>query len=196
MMCHTFARVTAVVLVLLGALLGPGSLLSPSQVEAQVISDYTAFPPFITNVTIPNILIIMDNSGSMEGRACDPSACGVLPDGTTSTVQTFVNTTLYTGFFDSMKCYDYLAAGKAVVSTPVPSARRLSSVVRIAEGAEAFISAIEAALRDSRDAVERRLAAAAPYTWDRRVEEKSRLIRWRLGEREGREVPSIAGRSA
>ena len=85
MMCQTIARVTAVVLLLLGALLGPGSLLSPSQVEAQVISDYTAFPPFITNVTTPNILIIMDNSGSMEGPACDPSGCGVLPDGTTST---------------------------------------------------------------------------------------------------------------
>ena len=112
MMCQTIARVTAVVLLLLGALLGPGSLLSPSEVEAQVISDYTAFPPFITNVTVPNILIIMDNSGSMEGRACDPSACGVLPDGTTSTVQTFVNTTLYTGFFDSMKCYDYDATDK------------------------------------------------------------------------------------
>src|SRR5439155_902845 len=66
MMCQTIARVTAVVLLLLGALLGPGSLLSPSEVKAQVISDYTAFPPFITNVTTPNILIIMDNSGSME----------------------------------------------------------------------------------------------------------------------------------
>src|SRR5256886_10610446 len=107
MMCQTFARGTGVVPLLLGALLGPGSLLSPSQVEAQVISDYTAFPPFITNVTTPNILIIMDNSGSMEGRACDPTACGVLPDGTTSTNQSFVSTPLYTAFSDSMKCYDY-----------------------------------------------------------------------------------------
>lgn len=97
---------------------------------------------------------------------------------------------------ESMKCYDYLAAGKAVVSTRVPSARRLSSVVRIADSAEAFISAIEASLPDSRDAVARRLAAVTPYTWERRVEEKSRLILRRLGEREGREVPPLAGRSA
>ena len=79
MMRRTFASVTAVVLVLLGALLGPGSLLNPSEVQAQVISDYTASPPFITNVVTPNILIIMDNSGSMEGRGCDANGCGVLP---------------------------------------------------------------------------------------------------------------------
>src|SRR2546422_2567488 len=112
MMCHTFARVTAVVVFLLGALLGPGSLLRHSEVKAQVMSDYTASPPFITNVTIPNILIIMDNSGSMEGPACDPSGCGVLPDGTTSTSTAFLNTTSYTGFFDSLKCYDYDATDK------------------------------------------------------------------------------------
>jgi glycosyltransferase involved in cell wall biosynthesis len=97
---------------------------------------------------------------------------------------------------DSVKCYEYLAAGKPVVSTPVPSARRLSSVVRIADSAEAFISAIEASLPDSQDAVKRRLAASAPYTWERRVEEKSRLILRRLGEREDGEVPSVTGSSA
>jgi len=96
---------------------------------------------------------------------------------------------------ESMKCYDYLAAGKAVVSPPVPAARRLSSVVRIAEGAEAFISAIEASLGDSGDAVERRVAAVASYTWERRVEEKSRFILRRLGEKEGPDVPSGARRS-
>ena len=50
---------------------------------AQVMSDYTASPPFITSVTTPNILSIMDNSGSMTNRACESSSCGKLPDGST-----------------------------------------------------------------------------------------------------------------
>ncbi len=112
MMHRTFAKVTAVVVVLLGALLGPGSLLSPSEVTAQVMSDYTASPPFITSVTTPNILFIMDNSGSMTNRACESSSCGKLPDGSTATTTVFTATTTYSGYFDPTKCYDYDSSDK------------------------------------------------------------------------------------
>src|SRR5574341_415587 len=104
---RTFARLTAGILVLLGALLSPGSLLSPSDATAQVITDYTASPPFVTSVTVPNILIIMDNSGSMTNRACEATTCGKLADGSTSTTAVFTATTKYSGFFDSLRCYDY-----------------------------------------------------------------------------------------
>ncbi len=49
---------------------------------------------------------------------------------------------------DALKLYEYLAAGRPVVSTSVPAARRLAQVVRIAETPEAFVAAIEAALSD------------------------------------------------
>jgi type IV pilus assembly protein PilY1 len=71
-------------------------------------ADYSGVPPFVSAVTTPNILLLLDNSGSMADTACDPSNCGVHSDGTTTpVVQTYVNSTKYTGFFDSLKCYTY-----------------------------------------------------------------------------------------
>ncbi len=98
---HTGAMFAVLALVLTGALLGP------AEVRAQSNADYTSTPPFISSVVTPNILILMDNSGSMTNRACESSSCGKLPDGSTSTVTTFVATTTYSGLFDSMKCYTY-----------------------------------------------------------------------------------------
>ncbi len=94
----TFATVT---LTVIGALMGPGS------VRAQVNADYTSSPPFIANIAVPNILIVMDNSGSMSNRACESTSCGTLPGGGTSTSTTFTNTTRYSGYFDPLTCYTY-----------------------------------------------------------------------------------------
>jgi len=93
MMRRTFARLTAAVLVLLGTLLGPGSLLSPSEVKAQAMSDYTAYPPFINQVTPPNILFFADMTSTMKLREYDGIA--------------FASTTIFYGLFDHMKCYTY-----------------------------------------------------------------------------------------
>ena len=68
-------------------------------------ADYTATPPFVSNATTPNIIIVMDNSGSMTNRACESTSCGVLPDGSTSTSTVFTNTTRYSGYFDPLRCY-------------------------------------------------------------------------------------------
>jgi type IV pilus assembly protein PilY1 len=72
-------------------------------------STYAAVPPFVggTN-SIPNVLFLLDNSGSMDDRACkDPSPCGVLADGTPATTNDFTPTTKYSGYFNQLKCYDY-----------------------------------------------------------------------------------------
>jgi type IV pilus assembly protein PilY1 len=97
---------------------------------AQSNADYAAQPQFISNVVTPNILIIMDNSGSMSNRACEAASCGVLPNGTTSTVTTFVATTRYNGFADPLRCYVWDAtdnrfengAVKAALNTACPGA--------------------------------------------------------------------------
>jgi type IV pilus assembly protein PilY1 len=86
-------------------LAGMGTWMTPSVVQAQVNADYTSTPPFVNDVAAPNILIIMDNSGSMENRACESTSCGVLPSGATSTVTTFDATTRYNGFADPLRCY-------------------------------------------------------------------------------------------
>ena len=70
-------------------------------------STYTAVPPFVSANTVPNVLLLIDNSGSMSNRGCESAACGVLPDGTTSTTTVFTATTRYSGYFDSMSCYRF-----------------------------------------------------------------------------------------
>jgi hypothetical protein len=34
--------------------------------EAQDMADYTAYPPFVTSAVEPNILLVLDHSGSMQ----------------------------------------------------------------------------------------------------------------------------------
>lgn len=103
MMCRISTTMTSVAMGLIVGLLGAG--------EAKAVisnADYSAAPPFVSSVTNPNILLLLDNSGSMADPACDPSNCGVHANGsTTPVVRTYVNDTKYTGFFDSLKCYTY-----------------------------------------------------------------------------------------
>lgn len=97
----------------------------PVQGWAQSIGDYQSTPPFVADVVPPNVLLILDNSGSMGGRACDSAWCGVHSDGSlTPVVESFVSTTTYTGFFQTTGCYTYdtgntrfdLASTRATVS--------------------------------------------------------------------------------
>ncbi len=82
-----------------------GCLRGTTVALAQTMDQYYAVPPFVSNQVQPNILLLMDNSGSMSNRACETVACGVLSDGSVSTVTTFTNTTRYSGFFDPLLCY-------------------------------------------------------------------------------------------
>lgn len=84
------------------------SIMGPSVVSAQTMDQYYAVPPFVSDQVVPNILLILDNSGSMADRACDPTWCGVLAGGGTTPVnQNFVATSSYSGFFDPLSCYTY-----------------------------------------------------------------------------------------
>jgi glycosyltransferase involved in cell wall biosynthesis len=68
-----------------------------------------------------------------------------------------------------LKVYEYLAAGKPVVSTPMEALRRepAGRVVLFAADAAAFCAQIEFSLTDDvQEAAEDRRSAAAPYSWD------------------------------
>jgi glycosyltransferase involved in cell wall biosynthesis len=79
-----------------------------------------------------------------------------------------------------LKLYDYLAAGKPVVTTDYAAARPFRDVIRIVESRGAFISAVEDCLsEDGRLIVERR-RIAADNTWEKRVEQLSCIIESRL----------------
>jgi glycosyltransferase involved in cell wall biosynthesis len=78
---------------------------------------------------------------------------------------------------DPLKLYEYLAAGKPVVSKPLASLTAFGDVVTFASGTGEWIAAIDEAVRgDSPDAIGRRQAVARHHTWDNRVELISQLI--------------------
>lgn len=68
-----------------------------------------------------------------------------------------------------VKVYEMLAAGKPVVSVPIPEVAALAPLVRLAKGAEDFEREIVAAFAD--DDVEARRAFAREQTWEKRFEE-------------------------
>jgi type IV pilus assembly protein PilY1 len=83
-----------------------GIVMTPTHSAAQANADYTAQPQFISNVVTPNIILIMDNSGSMSGLTCDFSNPA---DGDCSDAgdRPFSIATTFSGYFDSLLCYTY-----------------------------------------------------------------------------------------
>jgi type IV pilus assembly protein PilY1 len=95
-----------VMLALIGGLMGPGVL------QAQTMDQYYAVPPFVNDQVAPNIILLLDNSGSMSGLACDASNPA---DGDCSDAgdRPFNNTTNFSGYFDPLLCYTYDAGADA-----------------------------------------------------------------------------------
>ena len=69
-----------------------------------------------------------------------------------------------------LKMYEYLAAGKPVVSTPLPLLSHLGHVISFAHDAGEWVEAIERALReDSPERIEERREIGRQNTWDSRA---------------------------
>jgi type IV pilus assembly protein PilY1 len=108
-MRHCIPRILLMLAVLSGlSLAGP----QPSLWSANLSTDYTGVPPYVSNVVTPNILMLLDNSESMRVRAyCDPNGCPPLPDGNVDIApewkDLFDPATRYTGYFNPMRCYTY-----------------------------------------------------------------------------------------
>lgn len=80
-----------------------------------------------------------------------------------------------------MKLYDYLAAGKPVVSTPHESLSAFKELVYAANSGDEFCALINKALRENSLAMEKaRRDAVKPYDWQSRVDEMTRLLRAKL----------------
>ena len=83
----------------------------------------------------------------------------------------------WTHHIDPLKMYEYLAAGKPVVSTDIPSARAFSPPLQIAHDTAGFVSGVETALTEASDTqseAARRLASL--HSWEERVEQISALV--------------------
>ena len=81
------------------------------------------------------------------------------------------------GLGDPLKVYEYLAAGKPIVSKPLAALAPFGDLVSAASTADEWIEAIEHAVHDhSPERVAQRQAIARQNTWDDRVERIARLI--------------------
>jgi len=80
-----------------------------------------------------------------------------------------------------IKLYEYLAAGKPIVTVDMPALDGFRHLVRLADSPAGFLAGVEAALSDTAPpAVAERLSVAAQHTWDRRVEQIAAFVRARL----------------
>jgi len=75
-----------------------------------------------------------------------------------------------------LKFFEYLATGKPIVATPLPSILRYSEVASLASDFDSFIEGIEKALANPEASRSVRLALAAKQTWNQRIEEISRVL--------------------
>ncbi|HEX7124976.1 MAG TPA: PilC/PilY family type IV pilus protein [Thermodesulfobacteriota bacterium] len=95
--------------ILLGAF--TGALLSiAAPAAAQTIEDYSALPPFVASPVTPNVLLIMDNSGSMRQPAYRPST------------EPYDPSVKYGGYFNSDLCYDGSTSNGFTVHVPISGA--------------------------------------------------------------------------
>jgi glycosyltransferase involved in cell wall biosynthesis len=72
---------------------------------------------------------------------------------------------------DPLKLYEYLAAGKPIISKPLPLLTWMGDMVGMADGVDEWIAAIDSAIRtDSAEKIARRQELARANTWDERVQ--------------------------
>ena len=87
------------------------------------------------------------------------------------------------------KLWEYLAAGKPVVSTAIPEALPLQGLVRVGHTRQEFARQVQAALMEEADPASaaqsraRRRELAQENTWDQRVEQIVQILRVELGRR-------------
>jgi len=79
--------------------------------------------------------------------------------------------TPFTESLNPIKLWEYLAAGKPIVSTDVAGFRDYPRFVRIARDAEGFVQAVREALREDRTLAERRRREARLHSWHVRVDQ-------------------------
>jgi glycosyltransferase involved in cell wall biosynthesis len=84
--------------------------------------------------------------------------------------------TPFTESLNPIKLWEYLAAGKPIVSTNVAGFRNYPSHVRIAANAEEFLREVAGALSEDSDRAEARQSEARANSWDSRISEVMRVI--------------------
>ncbi len=82
----------------------------------------------------------------------------------------------YTDAMFPMKFFEYLAAGRPIVSANLPALRSFQHVARLADSREEFIAGIEEALAGRAAELRIRLAVARAHTYEKRTAAMWRLV--------------------
>lgn len=81
-----------------------------------------------------------------------------------------------------LKLYEYLAAGKPIVSTEHPEASEFASHLYLASTPEGFLKGVAQALtQDSPQQQQERIAIAQQHSWDSRVDQMEGIIQQTMG---------------
>ena len=96
----------------------------------------------------------------------------------------------YADGINPLKLYQYLAAGKPVVSTPLPSVAKFADVVSIEAQPNAFGRAVDLALARGRDIDSVRVCRQVAYrfSWTRVALQRLQIINDHISRREGSQV--------
>jgi len=98
---------------------------------------------------------------------------------------------------DSLKLYEYLACGRPIVSTDIPSAHRFPGLVRVARTGGEFVHAIRGSIDDPTGRVAERMREARHHRWSVRVDEAGAILRpWLDCERPGQPASSAPGQDS
>jgi glycosyltransferase involved in cell wall biosynthesis len=96
----------------------------------------------------------------------------------------------HTTYMHPLKTLEYLAAGKPVVSSPLPALSIYGDCIRIAGDTDSFIAQVEQAIvTDSPAEQAKRVAYAQQHTWENRLEMISGLIEQELAKKSAAAVP-------
>ena len=82
----------------------------------------------------------------------------------------------YTESMFPMKFFEYLSAGKPIVSVKLPALRQFSGFVHLADTYDEFIERVEKTLNGEVAPLEKRLSLAKGYTYEARTEKMMQLL--------------------
>lgn len=96
-----------------------------------------------------------------------------------------------TEYINPTKTLEYMAAGKAIVSTPIPDVvRHFAPIVEMADTASSYVSAVRRAIAHPDDTRRRQgIARAEASSWDQIVADMSRLMETAAVSRQRRHRP-------
>jgi glycosyltransferase involved in cell wall biosynthesis len=86
----------------------------------------------------------------------------------------------YTRHMFPLKFFEYLASGKPVVSTALPSLSEFAAYFYQANQADDFVAQVELALNEDKTCGAKRMEVAKKYSWNIRMEEISSLLEGKL----------------